>query len=214
MKRAALYGRVSTGEQDEGMQVREMLDSCELRKWKPTPFLDHGVSGSKEKRPGLDRLMAEVRRGRFDVVMVYKFDRFARSLRHLILALDEFKALGVEFVSLRDQIDTTTAAGMFMYQIIGAVAQFELAMIRERVKSGVDDRQKQLQDHGYFIAKKTGRRCTKWGRPRVEANAAEIVKLRANGCSWAEIASGLGISKDTCRRVALRGAKTQNSLLV
>jgi DNA invertase Pin-like site-specific DNA recombinase len=199
MKRAALYGRVSTGEQDEGMQVAEMIQRCEVRTWQPTPFLDHGISGSKEKRPALDRMMAEVRRGKFDVVMVYKFDRFARSLRHLILALEEFQALGVAFVSVRDDVDTTTATGRLMFHIIGAFAEFEREVIRERVKSGI----------AHVRAK--GR---SWGRPRAEVSADEIARLRAQGCSWAEIASGTGVSKDTCRRIALRGAKTPNSMVV
>jgi DNA invertase Pin-like site-specific DNA recombinase len=213
MKRAALYGRVSTGEQNEGMQVREMLDSCEQRTWKPTPFLDHGVSGSKEKRPALDRMMAEVRRGKFDVVMVYKFDRFARSLRHLILALEEFQALGVEFVSVRDQVDTTTAAGRLMFQIIGAFAEFEREVIRERVKSGMANRQSTLRETGWFVSNK-GHRRTSLGRPRVVADVATIRKLRDQRCSWAEISQALGVSKDTARRAFLRGAKGLNSLVV
>jgi DNA invertase Pin-like site-specific DNA recombinase len=199
MKRAALYARVSTGEQDEGMQLREMTQEAEVRGWHPTVFPEPGVSGAKESRPVLDRMMAEVRRRKFDIVMVYKFDRFARSLRHLIMALEEFEALGVEFISVRDRVDTTTPSGRLMFQIIGAFAEFERAVIRERVKSGI----------AHVRAK--GQR---WGRPRAEVNADEIARLRAQGCSWAEIASGTGVSKDTCRRIALRGAKTPNSLVV
>jgi len=137
MKRAALYARVSTGEQDEGMQIRDMATEAEHRGWEHTIFPEPGVSGSKEKRPVLDRMMADVRRRKFDVVMVWKFDRFARSLRHLVNALEEFHELGVEFVSVKDQVDTTTAAGRLMFQIIGAFAEFERECIRERVRSGI-----------------------------------------------------------------------------
>lgn len=185
MKRAALYARVSTGEQDEGMQVREMTEGAERRGWEITIFPEPGVSGSKEKRPVLDRMMAEVRRGKFDAVMVYKFDRFARSLRHLILALDEFNALGVEFVSMRDQVDTATPAGRLMFQIIGAFAEFEREVIRERVKSGI----------AHVRANGRG-----WGRPRVGFDITQVSERRARGESWATIAAAVGVSKDTCRR--------------
>jgi DNA invertase Pin-like site-specific DNA recombinase len=185
MKRAALYARVSTGEQDEGMQVREMMAGSDLRGWQQTRFLDHGFSGAKEKRPALDQMMNEVRRGKFDVVMVWKFDRFARSLRHLIMALDEFNALGVEFVSVRDHVDTTTAAGRLMFQVIGAFAEFEREVIRERVKSGI----------AHARANGAG-----WGRPRVGVDLAQISERRARGESWATISAALGIGKDSCRR--------------
>ena len=188
MKRAALYGRVSTGEQNEGMQVADMLAVCELRHWKPTPFLDHGFSGSKESRPALDRMMAEVRRGQFEYVMVWKFDRFARSLRQLILALDEFDALGVGFVSVRDQIDTTTANGRLMYHITGAFAEFERAIIQERVRAGLAH------------ARANGKHL---GRPRVFVDAAYIRKRRKQGVPWGEIASEMKVSRATCVR-ALR----------
>jgi DNA invertase Pin-like site-specific DNA recombinase len=210
VKRAFLYARVSTGEQDEGMQVREMETEAEHRGWEPTLWLEPGVSGAKEKRPILDQMMAEVRRRKCDVVMVWKFDRFARSLRHLIMALDEFKVLGVEFISVKDQIDTTTAAGVFMYQVIGAVAQFELAMIRERVRAGVADRQNQIREQGYFVAKKTGKRVTDWGRPRAEADVNQIRERRARGESWETIGRAVGVSKDTARR--LHGGHTARAV--
>jgi DNA invertase Pin-like site-specific DNA recombinase len=176
------------------MQVREMAEEAKRRGWSAEIFPDPGVSGAKEKRPGLDRMMADVRRRKFDVVMVYKFDRFARSLRHLILALEEFNALGVEFVSVKDNVDTTTPGGRLMFQIIGAFAEFEREVIRERVKSGIAH------------ARANGKG---WGRPRVGADLAQISERRARGESWATIAAALGVSKDSCRRrwTALKAAE-------
>jgi len=191
-KRAALYARVSTGEQDEGMQVREMVQEAEARGWSVEIFPESGVSGSKEKRPVLDRMMAEVRRRKFDVVMVWKFDRFARSLRHLIIALEEFDVLGVEFVSVRDRIDTTTAQGRLMFQIIGAFAEFEREVIRERVRSGIDN------------ARAKGSRL---GRPRVFVDVDYIRKRRAMGASWDAIAVEMKVSRESCRRALLGAAK-------
>jgi len=183
-KRAALYARVSTGEQDEGMQVREMIDEAARRGWAAETFPEPGVSGAKEKRPVLDRMMAEVRRRKFDVVMVWKFDRFARSLRHLILALEEFNSLGVEFVSVKDRVDTTSPQGRLMFQIIGAFAEFEREMIVQRVKSGIANAR--ANGHG-------------WGRPRAEVDVAQIRERRARGESWDAIGQALGVSRETCR---------------
>jgi len=193
MKRAALYARVSTGEQDEGMQVREMTEEASNRGWEPTVFPD-SMSGAKENRPGLDRMMTEVRRRKFDVVMVYKFDRFARSLRHLILALEEFNALGVEFVSVRDKLDTTTAGGRLMFHMIGAFAEFERAVIAERVKSGIAH------------ARANGKR---WGRPRANVDPVYIRQQRALGVPWPMIADELRVSVETCRRALLQATKTR-----
>src|SRR5690349_9736298 len=119
------------------MQLREMQEFANSRNWELELFPDVGQSGGKESRPELDRMMQLVRRRKCDVVLVYKFDRFARSLRHLLNALAEFDALGIAFISLHDNIDTTTPSGRLMFQIIGAFAEFERAMIRARVKSGI-----------------------------------------------------------------------------
>src|SRR5579864_9154514 len=105
---AFLYGRVSTEDQSESMQTREMLETCKRRGWTSELFSDHGISGAKESRPELDRMMSLARKRKCDVVMVYRFDRFARSLRQLVNALAEFESLGIQFVSVREQVDTTT----------------------------------------------------------------------------------------------------------
>jgi DNA invertase Pin-like site-specific DNA recombinase len=193
--KAFLYARVSTGEQNEGMQVREMLEFAARSKWEPEVFTD-SISGAKEKRPGLDSMMALVRRRKCDVVLVYKFDRFARSLSHLLRALEEFQALDVAFVSLHDHIDTTTPTGKLMFQIVGAFAEFEREIIRQRVLSGVAH------------ARAQGIRL---GRPRIAVDVEKIALLRAQGVPWREIGKRLGISHAQAIR-ALRQAGTKSSI--
>jgi DNA invertase Pin-like site-specific DNA recombinase len=140
MKRTALYARVSTnnGQQDPEMQLRELREYAAHRDLTITAeYVDQGVSGAKESRPSLNRLMIDARQRKIDCVLVWKLDRFARSLKHLVNALAEFEALGVAFVSLRDNLDLSTPSGRLMFQIIGAMAEFERALIQERVKAGL-----------------------------------------------------------------------------
>ncbi|MGD1156162.1 MAG: recombinase family protein [Terriglobia bacterium] len=137
--KAAIYARVSTNNgQDPSMQTRELEEFCQRRGWELVGcYVDSGVSGSKESRPELDRLMTDAHQRRFDAVLVWKLDRFGRSLRHLVNALAELGALGVAFVSLRDNLDLSTPSGRLMFQIIGAMAEFERSLIVERVKAGM-----------------------------------------------------------------------------
>jgi DNA invertase Pin-like site-specific DNA recombinase len=198
--RVAIYARVSTTNhgQDAGMQTREMRQFAEARGWKlADEYVDSGVSGSKDSRPELNRLMADAKRRKFDVVLVWKLDRFGRSLRHLVNALAEFESLGIAFVSLSDNLDLSTASGRLMFNIIGAMAEFERELIRERVKAGMKN------------AKAKGARI---GRPRVAVDAARIAVLRASGLSWRTIERELGISVRTARRFAFgRGKKVSAS---
>jgi DNA invertase Pin-like site-specific DNA recombinase len=120
------------------MQTRELEEYCQRRGWAVTGcYVDTGISGSKESRPELDRLMTDAHQRRFDAILVWKLDRFGRSLRHLVNALAELEALGVAFVSLRDNLDLSTPSGRLMFQIIGAMAEFERSLIVERVKAGM-----------------------------------------------------------------------------
>jgi DNA invertase Pin-like site-specific DNA recombinase len=138
--KAAIYARVSTNNngQDPTMQTRELREYCERRGWQVADcYVETGISGSKESRPELDRLMTDAHQRRFDAVLVWKLDRFGRSLRHLVNALAELEALGVAFVSLRDNLDLSTPSGRLMFQIIGAMAEFERSLIVERVKAGM-----------------------------------------------------------------------------
>jgi DNA invertase Pin-like site-specific DNA recombinase len=168
------------------MQTRELREYCERRNWKVTgEYVDAGVSGTKESRPELNRLMADAHRRRFDAVVVWRFDRFARSVSHLLRALEAFKALGIEFVSLSEQVDTSTPTGKMVFTVLGAVAELERSLIAERVKAGLRN------------ARAKGKRL---GRPRVAVDAATVAALRAQGRSWREITVEMGISKGSAQR--------------
>ena len=193
--RVAIYARVSTTNhgQDASLQTREMRQFAEARGWTlADEYVDQGVSGAKDSRPELNPLMADAKRRRFDVVLVWKLDRFGRSLRHLVNALAEFESLNIAFVSLSDNLDLSTASGRLMFNIIGAMAEFERALIQERVKAGIRN----------ALAK--GRRI---GRPRVAVDAAKIAALRASGLSWRTIERELGLSVRTARRFAAGSGK-------
>src|SRR5215831_5164238 len=148
-------------------------------------YRDEGISGSKDSRPALDRLMKDARSRKFDVVIVARFDRFARSVSHLLRALEEFSHLGIDFVSLSESIDTSTPMGKMIFTVLGAVAELERNLIKERVQMGINR------------AKKVG---TKLGRPRVDVDPHQIAGLRANGYSWNEIAAKLNVGRGTVER--------------
>jgi DNA invertase Pin-like site-specific DNA recombinase len=137
-KRAALYLRVSSGEQNTGAQERALREYIQRRDWKSQQiYRDQGVSGASSSRPALNELMKACRRGSIDVLVVWKFDRFARSLKQLMAGLEMCRALGIDFVSVTEAVDTSLPAGELVFQMIGAVAQFERSLIGERVKSGL-----------------------------------------------------------------------------
>lgn len=192
--KAALYARVSTTNgQDPTLQTRELREYCERRGWQIAgEYVDVGISGAKEKRPELDRLLADAHRRRFDAVVVWKFDRFARSVSHLLRALETFKALGIEFVSLSEQVDTSTPTGKMVFTVLGAVAELERSLIAERVRAGLRN------------ARAKGKRL---GRPRVVVDVARIRSLRGQGLSWAKIADELGVGEGTAYRAAQNPAK-------
>jgi DNA invertase Pin-like site-specific DNA recombinase len=186
--KAAIYARVSTTNhgQDVGMQTRDLEQFTAARGWNLVDsYLDIGISGTKDRRPALDRLMADAHKRRFDVVVVWRFDRFARSVSHLLRALETFNALGIGFVSLSESLDTSTPAGKMVFTVLGAVAELERSLIVERVKAGLRN------------ARAKGKRL---GRPREIVDTTKITKLRAQGRSWRKIARQLGISARTARR--------------
>lgn len=192
---AALYARVSTktGSQNPDMQLRELRDYCQRRGWDVScEYVDVGVCGAKEQRPELDRLLVECRKRRVDAVVVYRYDRFARSLRQLVNALEEFRALGIEFVSVHEGVDTSTPNGRLVFGIFASIAEFERELIRERVRSGL------------AAARARGKRI---GRPRKIVDAAKIARLRASGTSWRTIAARLGVSVGTAHSVAQSRSK-------
>lgn len=196
--RVAIYARVSTANngQDPTTQTRELQEYAERRGWTVTgEYVDVGISGTKEKRPELDRLMQDAHRRRFDCVVVWKFDRFARSVSHLLRALETFKAQGIEFVSFSEQMDTSTPAGKMVFTVLGAVAELERSLIVERVKAGLRN------------ARAKGRRL---GRPRVSVDAHRVATLRGEGLSWARIAERLGVGEGTVYRAALESARNHS----
>jgi DNA invertase Pin-like site-specific DNA recombinase len=193
--RVAIYARVSTANngQDPTMQTRELREYCERRGWNVAgEYVDLGISGTKEKRPDLDRLMTDAHRRRFDAVIVWKFDRFARSVSHLLRALETFQALGIHFVSLSEPLDTSTPAGKMVFTVLGAVAEQERSLIVERVKAGLRN------------ARAKGKRLR---RPRRVLDAKRISTLRAQGLGWKQIAAEMEVGVGTLYRVALEGSK-------
>lgn len=185
--RVALYARVSTlNHQDPQMQLRELREYAGRRGWRVAgEYVDKGISGSVESRPELNRLMADARKRRFDVVACWRFDRFARSTKHLLLALEEFRSLGIQFLSYQENIDTTSPLGQAVFTIVAAVATLERDLIRERVRAGIRN------------ARAKGKRL---GRPRVIVDASRVATLRARGDSWSQIQAELGVSRGTAQR--------------
>ena len=188
MKRVAIYARVSTSDQTCDNQLHDLRDYCRARGWTDVrEFIDTGISGTKERRPALDKLMAEVKARRVDVVVVAAFDRFGRSVHHLVEALDLFHHLGVEFISLREQVDTGSALGQAVFTIIAAIAQLERSLIVERVKAGLRR------------AKAEGKRL---GRPRLRVDVRHLERIVEQGLPVREGAKQLGISPSSFLRLA------------
>jgi DNA invertase Pin-like site-specific DNA recombinase len=191
MVRVALYARVSThAGQDPEMQLLELRDYCYRRAWEfAGEYVDIGVSGSRERRPQLDQLLTDCRRRRGDAVVVYRYDRFARSLRQLVNALAEFDALGIQFISLHEGVDTSTPNGRLVFGIFASIAEFERELIRERVRSGLS------------AARARGKRL---GRPRRRLDLERLATLRAQGSSWRAISHEMGVGLGTIRAAARR----------
>jgi DNA invertase Pin-like site-specific DNA recombinase len=186
--RAALYARVSTANkgQDVGLQLDELRQVAAQRGWLVrAELVDEGISGSKDSRPALDELMGLARTGKLDLVAVFRFDRFARSTRHLLEAMEEFRVLGVAFVSLHEQVDTSTPMGKAMFTIIAAISELERDILRERVIAGV--RRAQAQ----------GKHC---GRPRREIDTRPAMALLREGRGLKEVARILDLPRATLRR--------------
>ena len=187
--RVAVYARVSTcNGQNPEMQLAELREYASRRGWDIfREYVDHGISGSKESRPALNHLMADAHMRHFDVVLCWKIDRFGRSLKHLVNALADLDAYGVTFVSLRDNLDLSTPSGRLMFQIIGAMAEFERSLLRERTIAGI------------AAARRRGK---KWGRPRVYLSSDRIEALSQEGMTWRAIAKKMKAGATTCLRVA------------
>ncbi len=209
MKRAAVYVRVSTAkksqqgealtfDQNPEVQEKPLRDLIAQRDWVLRRVYSDRESGAKERRPGLDDLMRDARRGEFDVVVVWRFDRFARSVKQLVLALEEFRSLGIDFASHQEALDTSTPMGKAMFTIIAAMAELERSVIRERVKAGVD--------YARRYGTKSGRPI---GRPRAIFDRQMAMQLRARGLSWGQIARILHSSIASVRRACQASLKAE-----
>jgi DNA invertase Pin-like site-specific DNA recombinase len=189
-KRAAIYLRVSTSQQETDMQETELKEYCENRSWSCTVYKDRGQSGAKNDRPALNALLGDMRKRKFDVVVVWALDRLARSLKQLLSIAEECKALDVDLVSLKQNVDTTLPAGRLTFMVLGAVAEFEREMLRERVRAGMAQ------------AKRAGKRV---GRPALRKfHSSEIERmkaLRAKGTSVRKLAADFQTTQWTAARL-------------
>lgn len=185
IKRAAIYLRTSSQDQKTDLQADELLPFVERRGWILYRVFEDKISGTTNSRPQLNQLMTDARERKYDVLVIWKLDRLFRSLKNLVVTLDEFKDIGVELVSLKDNLDLTTSAGRLLMQIIGAMAEFEHSLIRARTKAGLE------------AAKKRG---TKLGRPQ-QVNHQKVLELRSQGLSLKAISRVLGCSKTAVHKV-------------
>lgn len=183
-KTVALYARVSTLDQSCDMQLDD-LRRYAGRFARSYEYVEVGVSGAQRRRPQLDALMKDAHKRLFDVVLVWKFDRFARSVKHLVDSLEEFRALSIDFISYTEGIDTTTPSGELLFHIMGAVAQFERDLIAERVRAGIAH------------ARAMGKRI---GRPRAYIDSEQTKTLRQQGHSLRRVAQILGVPVSRVRR--------------
>jgi len=183
MKRVIIYARVSTKEQNVDMQLIDLREYAKARKLNVVKeYIDY-ASGSKSDRVNYKKLFDDVQKRKTDVVLVWKFDRFARSTKELIIALEEFNNLGVDFISYKENIDTSTPAGKILFTMISAFAEFERAIIRERVKAGME---------------KAKLRGAKIGRPKIPPfTIKKVIEMKNAGNSYQEITKKLKISKST-----------------
>ena len=189
--RAALYARCSTHDkgQDPELQLAPLRDYCQKRGFAVAgEYVDNGISGTKDRRPQLDRLLEAASRRQVDVILVWKLDRFGRSLKQLVTALDELASLGIGFISYQDNMDLTTPQGRLMFHIIGVMAEFERELIRDRVKAGIEN------------ARRKGKRLGRSPIPPVDM--ARVVELRQRDpqLSIRRIADALGMKKSTVQK--------------
>ena len=173
--KVALYTRVSTNDQSVEMQTSDLKRYCDQRGFEVyKEYSDQGVSGTKDKRPALDELMADAKKRKFDAVLCWRFDRIARSTKHLITALEEFRHMGIDFVSYQENIDTSSPLGKAMFTIVSAIAELERNILLERVRAGL----KRAKENGRIL-----------GRPkRLDLDVEELQRMRKKGLSFRQIA--------------------------
>ena len=194
MKRAAIYLRVSTLDQHPESQLHDLEAMAQQRGLEIVQRYEDRVTGTRARRPGLDRMLADARRGRFEIVLVWACDRLARSVRHFLEVLDDLNRLNIEFVSFREQLDTGGALGRAVIVIIGAIAELERSLIVERVRAGMRR------------ARLDGRRL---GRPPLNIDRDALIRDRARGCSYGQLARMHAISKASAIRLLQRAQAPQ-----
>jgi DNA invertase Pin-like site-specific DNA recombinase len=196
MKKVALYLRVSTSKNQTVESQRLELEAyCQRQGWViAQTYEDSGISGTKYDRPALQQMLRDSAKGKFEVLMVFKVDRLARSTSDLLHILQQLKANGVDFISSTQNIDTTTSMGKMVLTFLGAIAEFERETIVERINSGISR------------AKAEG---VRFGRPRSGFDVNKALEMKRNGKSWNDIAKALGVSKATVRRTLTPLLKTQ-----
>ena len=184
----AIYTRVSTHDQSVEMQLSDLRRYCEERKFKVfKEYSDEGISGAIDKRPALEELMADARKRKFDAVLCWRFDRFARSTKHLITGLEEFRHLGIEFISYQENIDTSSPLGKAIFTIVSAIAELERNIIVERVRAGI----RRAKENGKAL-----------GRPkRLNLDAREVRKMRDEGLSLRKIAEKVKVCPATVYKI-------------
>jgi DNA invertase Pin-like site-specific DNA recombinase len=200
MKRAAFYARVSTVDQHPETQLRELREYAQHRGLSVAPeqeYVDHGVGGTKARRPALDRMLEDARRRRFDTLIVWSCDRLARSTKHFLQVLDELDSCDVQFVSLREAFDTSGALGRALLGIVAVLGEMERALLIERVRSGM------------ARARAEGRQV---GRARLDVNREQVIDDRRSGMSLTQVAKKHGISRASVCRIAKESALTPASL--
>jgi len=184
VNKAVVYARVSTRGQNPENQLLALRRYAEARGLKIVQFyVDVGQSGGKASRPELDRLMMDARRRKFNVVLVARLDRLARSLKQLVMTLDELRELGISFTSLQEGFDTSTSTGILLFQVVGAIAEFERSLIRERIALGLE----RARAEGKTIGRPLG----------AQVDEQELRRLRSEGLSLRAIARQVGISHPT-----------------
>jgi len=189
--RAALYARCSTHDkgQDPELQLVPLREYCERRGFtNAVEYVDNGISGKRERRPELDKLIQTARKRQIDIILVWKLDRFGRSLKHLVTALDELSSLGIGFISYQDNIDLGTAQGRLMFHIIGAMAEFERELIKERVRAGLDN------------ARRKGKRLGRKPVPQIDTDRVIDFHQKNPKLSIRGLAGALGMKKSTVQK--------------
>lgn len=193
MKRVAIYLRVSTSDQSTELQKKEILEFCNTRGWASScTIFEDKLSGTTSNRPELKRMLKMTREGKFNIVICWKLDRLFRSLKDIVTLLHEFEELNVEFISIKDQLDLSTAAGRMLMHVISAFAEFEASLIRERVKAGIEN----ARESGVTL-----------GRPK-SINEEEVIRLHKKGLSMGSIARIMGIAKSSVHRIINTVRKT------